>query len=71
MQVLSLKGVALSQYGSCTAFAKAMGWERNKASRILNGRQDPSLKDIEHMIQRMELPNDTIVPLFFGTMFTK
>ena len=71
MEVLNLKGVAISKYGSCVKFAAAMGWNRNKADRILNGRQDPSLRDIEHMIRYMNLPNDLIVPLFFGTMFTK
>lgn len=71
MEVLTLKGIAISKYGSCVKFADAMNWNRNKADRILNGKQDPSLKDIGHMVQRMDLPNDLIIPLFFGTMFTK
>ena len=71
MQMITLKGVALSRYGSCVNFAKAMGWNRNKADRILNGRQDPSLKDIKRITERMALPADVILPIFFGTMFTK
>lgn len=71
LDVLTIKGVALSKYGSCVKFADAMGWNRNKADRILNGKQDPSLKDIGRMVRRMNLPSDVIVPLFFGTMFTK
>ena len=70
-EVLTLKGVVLSKYGSCVKFADAMGWNRNKADRILNGKQDPSLRDIGHRVRRMSLPDDLIVPLFFGTMFTK
>ena len=70
-EVLTLKGVVLSKYGSCVKFADAMGWNRNKADRILNGKQDPSLRDIGHMVRLMSLPDDLIVPLFFGTMFTK
>ena len=68
MELLTLKGIALSRYGSCVKFADAMGWNRNKADRILNGKQDPSLKDIKTMVKKMELPGEIIVPLFLGTM---
>ena len=69
-EVLTLKGVVLSKYGSCVKFADAMGWNRNKADRILNAKQDPSLRDIGHMVRRMSLPDDLIVPLFFFLFFT-
>lgn len=71
MEYYNLKGLALSRYGSCTKFAAAMGWNRGKAERILNEKQDPAIKDIRHMVKRMDLPDDVAVPLFFGTMFTK
>lgn len=71
MELLNLKGIALSQYGSCSEFARSMGWNRSKAERILNGKQTPSLQDIKAMVERMKIPQDIIVPLFFGTMFTK
>ena len=70
MEVLNLKGVALSKYGSCVKFAEAMDWNRSKADRILNGRQTPTINDIKVMSQKLELPSDMIVPIFFGTMFT-
>ena len=70
MVMYNLKGMAISKYGSCVKFADAMGWNRNKADRILNGKQDPSLRDIKIMCDKMEIPKDAIVPLFFGTMFT-
>ena len=71
MELVTLKGIAVSKYGSCLGFARAMGWNRSKADRILNGKQDPTLKDIKAMAEIMEMPNDAIVPVFFGTMFTK
>ena len=71
MELVTLKGIAISKYGSCTKFADAMGWDRSKADRILNKRQDPSLRDINQMVRVMGRPNDVIVPLFFGTIFTK
>lgn len=69
--MMTLKGLAISQFGSCTKFASAMGWNRSKAARILNRAQDPTLRDIEMMVKRMNIPEKEIVPLFFGTMFTE
>lgn len=71
MEMVTLKGMAISQFGSCTRFAEAMQWNRSKASRILNGEQDPTLKDIDRMVKKMSIPKEYIVPVFFGTMFTK
>ena len=70
-KLLTLKGIALSKYGSCTRFANEMGWNRSKASRILNGKQSPNMQDIKQLTDKMEIPKDAIVPIFFGTMFTE
>lgn len=67
---ITLKGIVLSQYGSCTEFAKVMGWNRCKASRIINNEQPPTLQDIKMMVEQMAIPKEQIVPIFFGTMFT-
>lgn len=71
MELVTLKGMAISQFGSCTNFARAMEWNRSKAARILNGEQDPTLKDIDRIVKKMEIPQEYVVPIFFGTMFTK
>ena len=68
---VTLKGIAVSKYGSCIKFAEHMGWDRNKASRILNNQQEPSLADIKDMANKCVVPKEMIVPLFFGTMFTE
>lgn len=70
MEMVTLKGLAISQFGSCTNFAKAMNWNRSKAARILNKEQDPTLSDIDKIVKKMNIPKEYIVPLFFGTMFT-
>lgn len=41
-----IRGIVLGHYTSITAFAKEVGWTRQKASSIINGRQVPSLDDI-------------------------
>lgn len=62
--------LALLRYGTKAKFAEAMGWDKSKAGRILNGKQDPSLRDIKTMSEKISLPNDVLVCIFFGSLFT-
>ncbi len=68
---LTIRGLVFSKYNSISEFADAMGWQRNKASRIVNRKQDPSKKDMEDMIAVLEIPKASIAPVFFGSMFTE
>lgn len=60
--------LALLRYGTKAKFAEAMGWDKSKAGRILNGKQDPSLRDIKTMSEKMSLPNDVLVCIFWITV---
>lgn len=67
----NLRGKVLGAYPSITAFAKAIKWDRKKASRIVNGRQDPSTKDIEEMVSLLEISNaNDFVNIFFDGLST-
>lgn len=66
----TLRGLVFSKYHSISEFAEAIGWSRGKASRIANGTQQPSKADMEHLIAHFEIPEASVAPLFFGTMFT-
>lgn len=68
---LSLRGLVLSKYRSISQFADAIGWERGKASRIVNGRQQPSKADMESMIVLLGIDQNAVAPVFFGQMFTE
>lgn len=68
---MTLRGAALSRYSSVSAFAAAIGWPRGKASRILNGTQQPSKRDMEELIAALEIPKESVAPIFFGAMFTE
>ena len=68
---LSLRGLVLSKYKSISQFADAIGWERGKASRIVNGRQQPSKSDMESMIVLLGIDQNAVAPVFFGKMFTE
>lgn len=71
MQRYDLKEMALKKYGSCIRFSQEMEWNKRKGWRILNGEQELTLCDIKRIAERMELSDEAIVALFFGTMFTE
>ena len=68
---ISLRGAVLSKYKTITEFSSAIGWERGKASRIVNGTQQPSKKDMEQIITLLDIEKGAVAPLFFGSIFTK
>ena len=45
MQMLALRGLAVSRFGTIQNFANALGWKATKLSRILSGRQDLTVKE--------------------------
>ena len=68
---LTIRGLVISKFNSIGDFAAAIGWQRNKASRIVNGKQEPSKKDMEDMIVTLEISEAYVAPVFFGSMFTE
>lgn len=68
---LTIRGLVFSKFNSIGDFAAAIGWQRNKASRIVNRKQEPSKKDMEDMIVTLEIPEAYVAPVFFGSMFTE
>ena len=74
MDKKSLKGKVLGQFYSISAFAEAIGWTRNKASRIVNEVQEPSIDDIVSITNVLNLSEAEFFNIFFtplSTMCTK
>ena len=44
-----LRGIVFERFSNISSFAKAMNWDRKKASRIINMQQKPSAADMEQM----------------------
>ena len=62
----TIRGAVFSKFSSISAFAKAMGWKRNKASRIINLVQRPSAEDMEQMAVVLGISDaDMFVHIFF------
>ena len=71
MPDISLKGMIISKCGSVAKFADELGWKYSKASRIANGRQDPTATDIKSMVRLfgIQLP-ELFCSIFFGEKST-
>ena len=68
----SLRGAVLSKYPNISAFANAIGWDRKKASRIVNRQQLPSANDMIEMADYLDINDcDTFVHIFLPTVPTK
>lgn len=66
-----LRGAVLAKFPNITAFAKAMKWDRKKASRIVNRVQKPSANDMEQMARELDVRDcDSFVHIFLPTVPT-
>ena len=67
-----LLSLVLVKFRSISNFARAVHWDRKKASRIVNRQQLPSVKDMEDMAEALGV-NDcyTFVHLFLPSVPTK
>lgn len=67
-----LRGMVMTKYHSIISFSEAIGWDRKKASRIINRVQKPSAKDMEQMAKCLDVQDVyTFVHLFLPSLSTK
>ena len=65
MQTKVIKGKIVEQYGSIGKFAEELNWSATKISRLLNGKQDPNVKDVKEIALALGIANPVdIVALF-------
>lgn len=70
-ELLNYRGIVLSKYKSISDFAKAIGWSRNKASRILNCKQEPDSQDIIDLTKLLKIPSqEEFFAIFFAELST-
>lgn len=71
MDCMKLRGLIMSKYKTITEFSEAIGWKRNKASRIVNGIQDPDIQDIEDLTRILEIESpEVFMRIFFAPLST-
>lgn len=66
-----IRGAVFGKFHSITAFSNAIGWKRNKASRILNGVQQPTADEIIQIAKCLNIQDAiTFVSIFFPQLST-
>lgn len=55
MEGNALRGAVAEKYGSCTKFAKALGWSGRKTRDIVSGRQIPNAKEVKEMAVALKI----------------
>jgi len=69
---VSLRGAILDKFPSATAFGKAMGWPRKKASDVMNGRRKLDAEDMQAVAKAIEVQDsESFLALFFPSLSTK
>lgn len=69
---MTLRGVVLQNYPSACAFGKAMGWNRQKASDIMNGRRQPSADEMIQIAKKIGIDDaQSFMSIFFPSVSTK
>lgn len=67
---ITLRGLVLSRYKSVSDFASAIGWQRNKAARIINGSQEPDTEEMKQLAKLLDMSQSLFMNIFFGYEFT-
>lgn len=63
---INLRGAILGKYRDISSFAKAMNWDRKKASDIVNEKRRPSADEMEQISSALGIDNPSdFVALFF------
>lgn len=70
MDAKTLKGLILKKFYTISAFADNVGWKRNKASRIINGLQEPTIPDIVTIADALDLSEREFFDIFFSSLST-
>ena len=69
--IITLRGVVMSKYKTSGECAQAIGWKRNKASRIVNGIQDPDITDMELLARTLDIKTqEDFIRIFFAPLST-
>lgn len=64
VNTMGLRGLIYGKYKSQTAFATHIGWSKQKLSKIINGAQEPTVRDIGDMAAALDKPLGEIAEIF-------
>ena len=69
---INLRGAVLGNFKSISSFAATMGWNKKKASEIVNGTRQPNAKEMIQISDALGIDNaDAFMALFFDSKYAK
>lgn len=72
VKTTTLRGLVYSKYKNTTDFALAIGWSRNRVSRVLNGVQELTEDDIIALAKVLDIKNERdFMHIFFPELSTE
>lgn len=60
----TIRGVVYDNFCSLREFSAAIGWNRNKACNIVNGKREPKISDLSDMSRVLNVPVEKLAPFF-------
>lgn len=63
-KVQELRIEILKKFPSESAFARKIGWDKQKLNKIVNSRQKPTVEDINEMAAGLEMPASEVYLIF-------
>lgn len=64
MDVNRLRGEIVAKYRTQNSFADAIGWHKNKVSKLLNGAYKPNTDEVAAIVSALNLDSDGFCAIF-------
>lgn len=65
---LSLKGLAISRYGSIRTLSTKLGWSYSKTYRIVNGLRLPDTTEVKKLSEALGIANPDDIAVVFSLL---
>lgn len=68
MNIKRLKAEIIAEYGTQGAFATAIGWHRNKISKIMQNKYKPNTDEVAEITQALHLDEKRYCDIFLPVL---
>lgn len=68
MDLARLKGEIIANYGTQLAFSSAIGWHKNKVSKMVRGKYKPNTDEVATIVSALHLNEQQYVSVFLPNL---
>ena len=66
-KIRELRGLIYGAYDSEADFAKAIGWDRQRLSKITNGQREPNIEELNSLAKGLGITVEMVAHIFLAT----